>query len=226
MDRLLKVLVATAAGILLFCAAVFGILHFTSGNDKTTKETTSSSSSVSSSSNNDNSSNSTSSSESSSTSSENNSEDSSTSASKSTNATSNSTSSSSQDSPGDKQLGEKITVPSSSNNASSSSNNASNSSNTNSSSSSSTNSGTNSVATNGKTLGAVGNTGKVFTSQQEAHSYGKAEIEARVKADKKYTEYEVRRVDYTDGTFAGWTVNIYQKDNASSTNTTTSNGGN
>lgn len=65
---------------------------------------------------------------------------------------------------------------------------------------------------NGKKLSPIagtGNTGKVFSSQAEASAYGQAEVEKRVKETKKYTSYSVGRVLYEDGSQAGWTVDIY-----------------
>ncbi|MBF0713364.1 hypothetical protein HZY83_01490 [Gemella sp. GH3] len=203
-DRLLRILVITAIGIVVFVGAVFAILTFT-GSDSDSAKKNNTTSSTTTKSNDDNNKDS----------SKNNKNDNSSSTNKNDSSSSNSSSS-----------------KESSNKTNSDSNVESNNSNKNTNSSSNTNKNTNSnnsnsnqnnndkpknetgnVDTSGKKLATpIGNTGKLFSSQSEAHEYGRSEIKSRVESTKKYTEYEVRRVDYADGTVAGWTINIYQKD--------------
>lgn len=69
----------------------------------------------------------------------------------------------------------------------------------------------------------VGNTGKVFSTQAEAHEYGKAEMERRIKTNKKYTEYVIKGIRDSKGAVTGWTVDIFEGENNSSSKTNSGN---
>lgn len=198
-DRLLRILVITAIGIVVFVGAVFAILNFTgSDSDSAKKNNTTTNSTTKSSTNSDN--------KDSSKNNNNENSNSNTSNNSSTSSTSSSNSSSKDN----------INKTNNNSNASSNSSSNSNSTSNNNTSSQSNNKVKNeagNVDTNGKKLATpIGNTGKLFNSQSEAHNYGRLEVKSLVESTKKYTEYEVRRVDYTDGTVAGWTINIYQNE--------------
>lgn len=64
----------------------------------------------------------------------------------------------------------------------------------------------------------VGTSGKVFNTQKEALEYGNSELERLVKEDKKARQFSISKVSDEDGNLIGWTVDIFESGEGTTTN--------
>lgn len=198
-DKLLRTLVSTAIGIIVFCGAVFAILTFTGDNKSGTKNTTTTNSS---------SSTNKSSKQTTSSSSSDNKVSSSTNSNTTTNSNSSSTTNSSASTPSSSTTSS--ATSSTTNKPAVTTNN-----NTNTNTATNTTNTTNNTAT-------TNISGSVFKTQAEAHEYGKKTIETRAKQINGTAAYSISSVRDSKGNVTGWAVNITEsKANTANTNTAT-----